>query len=231
MNHIKEGWKTVEFHCHTIFSRDSSNRIPDLIAAARVRGIDRLAITDHNTIAGALAAKALAPELIIVGEEILTQQGELLAYFLTEEIPPHLSADETITRLRAQGAFIAVPHPFDRHRHGWKLADLLRILPQVDAIEVFNARSFRRSLNDQALFFAREQGKPAIAGSDAHGLVELGYARTFLPSFTDAESLRQVVRQGVIKARRLSAWAHIKANLAVAWGRMAGNRKKMEESA
>ena len=231
MNTIPASWLTVEFHCHTVFSRDSSNRIPELIEQARARGLDRLAITDHNTIAGALEAKALAPGLVIVGEEILTLQGELLAYYLKEEIPPRLSADETIARLRAQGAFIAVPHPFDRHRHGWKRDDLLRILPQVDAIEVFNARSFRCSLNDKALFFTRDQQVPAIAGSDAHSLRELGYARTLLPPFTDTESLRQVVNQSVIKARRLSAWAHAQANLAVAWGWLAGNWQNKEESA
>jgi len=224
-------WLTVEFHCHTIHSRDSSNRIPDLIAAARARGIDRLAITDHNTIAGALEAQALAPDLIIVGEEILTHQGELLAYFLTEEVPARLSADATLERLRAQNAFIAVPHPFDRHRHGWALPDLLRILPQVDAIEVFNSRSFRHALNDKALAFARDQGMPAIAGSDAHGLLELGFARTLLPPFADADGLRRVVGQSVIQARRLSGWAHIKANLAVGLGRKIEKTGKSGQSA
>lgn len=224
-------WLTVEFHCHTIHSRDSSNRIPALIAAARARGIDRLAITDHNTIAGAIEAKALAPDLIIVGEEILTRQGELLAYFLTEEIPARLSAEETLARLRAQNAFIAIPHPFDRHRHGWALPDLLRILPQVDAVEVFNARSFRRALNDTALAFTRAQGLPAIAGSDAHGLVELGFARTLLPPFTDADSLRRVVGQSIIHASRLSGWAHVKANLAVGLGRIKERMGKSGQSA
>ncbi len=217
---------TVEFHCHTLFSRDSSNRIPDLIAAARARGIDKLAITDHNTIAGALAAKEIAPDLIIVGEEILTQQGELLAYFLTEEIPARLSADETIVRLQAQGAFIAVPHPFDHHRHGWQLPDLLRILPRVDAIEVFNARSLRQAVNDQALAFAQATGTPAIAGSDAHSLLELGFARTLLPPFTDADGLRCVIADSVIHARRLKGWAHIKANLRVAKDRIFLRKRK-----
>jgi len=226
-----EDWLTVEFHCHTRYSRDSSNRVEALIHEARVRGIDRLAITDHNTITGALKAKALAPDLIIVGEEILTQQGELLAYFLTEEIPARLSADETIARLRAQNAFIAVPHPFDRHRHGWKVDDLLHILPQMDAIEVFNARSFRRALNGKALFFAREQGISAIAGSDAHSLVELGFARTLLPPFADADGLLDAVSHSVIHARRLSGWAHLKANMGVALGRLAANFGKTEESA
>jgi hypothetical protein len=213
---------TVELHCHSIYSHDSSNRIADLITAASTRGIDRLAITDHNTIAGALAAKELAPELVIVGEEVLTQQGELLAYFLEREIPAHLTAAETIALMKAQGAVIAVPHPFDRHRHGWRMQDLLAILPQVDAIEVFNARSFRTALNDRALFFAREHGMPAIAGSDAHGLLELGFARTFLPDFEDADGLRRALRESVIQARRLSGWAHVRANAKVAWARVSG---------
>jgi predicted metal-dependent phosphoesterase TrpH len=226
MSPEKQDLITVEFHCHTVYSRDSSNSIQTLIAAARARGIDQLAITDHNTIQGALRAKERAPELIIVGEEILTREGELLAYFLTEEIPPRLSAAETIQRLRAQNAFIAVPHPFDRHRHGWRMEDLLAILPDVDAIEVFNARSFRQVLNDRALAFAREQDMPAIAGSDAHSLVELGYARTLLPVFEDADGLRRVIRQGQIQARKMSALEHTRANLKVAWGRLVGENAK-----
>jgi len=229
MNKPTENWVMAEFHCHTIYSRDSSNHIPDLIAEARARGIDKLAITDHNTIAGALIAKEIAPEMVIVGEEILTQQGELLAYFLTEEIPPRLSVDAAVARLKAQGAFIAIPHPFDRHRHGWKRDELLAVLPHVDAVEVFNARSFRQILNDKALAFAREQGLPAIAGSDAHSIVELGFARMLLPPFADADRLRDGVRQGVIHARRLAGWTHLRANLGVVWGRMAGKRAKKRE--
>ena len=87
----------AEFHCHTVYSHDSSNRIPQLAAAAREQGISRLAITDHNTIRGALIAKELDPLLVIVGEEILTEQGELLAYYVQEEIPKGLSAIKTIT--------------------------------------------------------------------------------------------------------------------------------------
>lgn len=226
MRENNAGLITVEFHCHTIYSRDSSNRILQLVQAARDRGIDKLAITDHNTIAGALRAKEIAPELVIVGEEILTRQGELLAYFVDEEIPPRLSAHETIQRLKAQGAFIAVPHPFDRHRHGWKRDDLLRILPQLDAIEVFNARSFRRVLNDKALAFACQQHISAIAGSDAHSVRELGFARTLLPPFEDAGGLRRVIREGVILAKRLPGWSHIVANLEVGWERMTGINKK-----
>ena len=74
----EEKWLRVEFHCHTAITRDSSNRLPRLLQIAHERGLDRLAITDHNTIANALRAKEMDPELVIVGEEIKTTCGELL---------------------------------------------------------------------------------------------------------------------------------------------------------
>jgi len=108
----------VEFHSHTNASKDSLTHPADLIAAVRRKGIDRLIITDHNTIVGARAAQALDSELVIVGEEIMTTRGEILAAFVTEEVPPHLSPMETIQYLKDQSAFISVSHPFDRLRSG-----------------------------------------------------------------------------------------------------------------
>jgi predicted metal-dependent phosphoesterase TrpH len=76
----------VEFHCHTIASKDSLTRPADLIDTCRRKGIDRVVVTDHNTIAGARAAQAIDPELVIIGEEIATTSGEILAAFVKEEI-------------------------------------------------------------------------------------------------------------------------------------------------
>ena len=81
----------VEFHCHTIFSKDSLTRPAALVEACRRRGIDRVIVTDHNSIAGARAAQAIDPERVIVGEEIMTTRGEMLAAFVTEEIPAGLT--------------------------------------------------------------------------------------------------------------------------------------------
>ena len=86
----------VEFHCHTVFSKDSLTSPQKLVDACRRKGIDRVIVTDHNTIAGALAAQAIDPKLVIVGEEIMTTRGEILAAFVTEEIPARLSPQETI---------------------------------------------------------------------------------------------------------------------------------------
>ena len=220
------GFIIAEFHCHTVYSNDSSNRIQPLIGAARERGIDRLAVTDHNTIRGALIAKELAPDLVIIGEEILTTGGELLGYYLTEEIPAGLSPMETIERLKAQNAFIAIPHPMDRLRHGWDMEDLLEVLPYVDALEIFNARCLHPRLNQRAEAIAEERGIPGIAGSDAHSLVELGLATMHLPVFDNAEEMRAAVRAGEIDGRLLSPLDHFKASLQIGLGRLNPFKKK-----
>lgn len=204
----------VEFHCHTTHSRDSLTRVADLVQTARQRGIDRLVVTDHNTTRGARLAQELAPELVIVGEEILTTRGELLAAFVQEELPRGLQPLRAIELLRAQGAFISVSHPFDRRRHGWALTDLLEIAPLVDAIEVFNARCQWAALNRQAADFAREYGLHGTAGSDAHTLREVGRATFTVAAFSDAGELRRVIGQAEIHGRLSSPWIHLTSTYA-----------------
>jgi predicted metal-dependent phosphoesterase TrpH len=188
----------VEFHCHTMASKDSLTKPKDLIAAARRRGIDRLIITDHNTIAGAMKGIDLDPELVIVGEEIMTTKGEILAAYVAEEIPAGLSPQEVLKRLRDQGAFISVSHPFDSMRAGgWKESDLLEILPLVDAIEVYNSRCMRKSFNLEAQSFAEKYDIPGTVGSDAHAAFEVGRSLLQLAPFNGPDALRQVIRTGV----------------------------------
>jgi predicted metal-dependent phosphoesterase TrpH len=204
----------VEFHCHSDASHDSLSRVEDLVKAARKAGLERLMLTDHNTIRGALRARRLDPELVIVGEEVLTLDGELLAYFVKEEVPPHLPPEEAIALLRQQGAFISVPHPFDLHRHGWASEDLRRITPLVDAIEVFNARVTDPRLNALAQQYAHSHDMPGTVGSDAHTLREVGRASLSLPYFDSAESLKQVIAQGVAQTRLSSPLIHLSSTFA-----------------
>jgi predicted metal-dependent phosphoesterase TrpH len=204
----------VEFHCHTIFSKDSLIQPQMLVDAARRKGIDRLIVTDHNSIDGALEAKRLDPELVIVGEEIMTTRGELLVAFVSEEVPFGLEPLEAIRRLKAQGAFISVSHPFDARR-GWKLADLLEIIPLVDAIETFNARCMDGRYNLWAQEFARQRNLAGTVGSDAHSTMELGRATLTVESFADADGLRRVVRSGVEEVRLSSPFIHFTSRYAV----------------
>ena len=201
---------SIEFHSHTLASKDSLLRPADLVAAARRKGIDRVVVTDHNSIAGARAAQKLDPARVIVGEEIMTTRGEILAAYVTEEIPAGLSPQETIRRLRGQGAFISVSHPFDRLRKGgWELDDLMEILPLVDAIEVFNSRCMLRRFNTEAGEFARRNGIPGTVGSDAHAAFELGRSLLLVEPFEGPDEMRAVVPRGVPQVRWSPPWFHL----------------------
>jgi hypothetical protein len=216
---------TVELHSHTFASEDCLMRPRDIARVCRARGIDRLAVTDHNTIRGALAVKDVAPELVIVGEEVMTAQGELLAYFVKEEVPPGLSPAEAIARLRAQGCAISVSHPFDRLRQGaWREAELLAILPRVDAIEVFNSRCIYPEDNDRALAFAREHATLGTVGSDAHSLRELGRAVIEMPRADSPAELIAGWREGQRVTRLSSAAIHLTSRWAKTWKRLTGQR-------
>lgn len=199
----------ADLHCHTYRSGDCLMRPERLLAVARRRGIDRLAVTDHNNLEGALEAHSMDPDRIIVGEEIWTTQGELLGYYLTEPVPAKLSPMETIERLRAQGAVISVSHPLDPMRGGaWDEAELREILPYVDAVEVFNARGFIRAANRRAAELAREFGLPGTAGSDSHAYLEVGRTRLRLPAFTDAEGMRAALQEAEVLGRLSSPFVH-----------------------
>jgi len=210
------GMLHVEFHSHTSASKDSLTSPADLIDAARRKGLDRLIITDHNTIAGARAAQALDPELVIVGEEIMTTRGEILAGYVTEEVPPYLSPTETIHRLKDQGAFISVSHPFDRMRSGaWKEADLLEILPQVDAIEVYNSRCMFPGFNKEAKRFAEKYDISGTVGSDAHAAFEVGRSILLLEQFEGPDEMRKVIRHGIPQVKWSPPWFHLTSRYAV----------------
>jgi predicted metal-dependent phosphoesterase TrpH len=181
-----------------------------LVEVCRRRGIDRVAITDHNTTAGAIEAASLDPERVIIGEEILTAQGELLAYFVTEEIPAGLQARQVIERLRRQDAVISVSHPFDRTRSGsWRAEDLQDILGLVDALEIFNARTLGDMPNRRAAALAAQAGLPGTAGSDAHVYWELGRTVLWLETFTDADGMRKGLRTAELRGRRSPALVHL----------------------
>jgi hypothetical protein len=168
----------IDLHCHTSASFDSLATLGAVLRAAASRGLTHLAVTDHDRIDAALRARDLAPDglTIIVGEEVKTVDGDLIAVFLDRVVPPGLSAPETIAAVREQGGLVGVPHPFDRlrgygHKSGAKLED---IAAKVDWIEAYNARVLGGSANDKAAAFAREHGLPGVCASDSHTVLEVG---------------------------------------------------------
>ena len=206
----------LEFHCHTIASKDSLTHPRDLVETCRRKGIDRVVVTDHNTIAGARAAQALDPELVIVGEEILTTRGEILAAFVMEEIPARLTPQETIQRLKEQGAFISLSHPFDEFREGgWAEDDLLDILPYVDAIEIYNSRCMVPRFNRAGKPFAKEHNIASTVGSVAHVVCEVGRSLLRLDQFEGPDGMRKVIRNAQFETRWSPPWFHLASRFAV----------------
>ena len=185
----------AEFHCHSNYSPDSLVSLEEIIRTCRSRGVGKIAITDHGCMAGALKANQMAPDLVVVSEEILTSEGEILGYFMTEEIPDGLEPLEVVRRLKEQGAFINVAHPFDPWRGStWKPGTLEKLVPYLDGVEAFNARCFDPTYNEKAAAFADEHGLAWMVGSDAHSVPEIGRAVMQLPNFNSAEELRQAVK-------------------------------------
>jgi len=177
------------------------------------RGINCIALTDHGKADGALRLQQMAPFTVIVGQEVLTPDGEIMGLFLKETIPNGLSPSETAARIKEQGGLVGVPHPFDSLR-GLKRKSLESLLPQMDFIEVFNSRSFFKSNNSHAKRLVHQHGLLATAGSDAHTPGEIGKAYVEMPEFASKEDFRKSLAQGKIVGRRSSPLVHFSTTMA-----------------
>jgi predicted metal-dependent phosphoesterase TrpH len=174
----------IDLHCHTSASFDSLADPIKVVQAAAARGLTHLIVTDHDRIDGALRARDAAPDglTVIVGEEVRTAGGDLIAAFLETPIRAGRSIADTIAEIRGQGGLVGIPHPFDRMR-GSMLAGSEGASPalggMVDWVEVHNARLVGRG-NERAAEFAADHGLPGVAASDAHTVMEVGVAYTAL---------------------------------------------------
>jgi predicted metal-dependent phosphoesterase TrpH len=154
---------------------------------------------------------ALKPSFrIIPGEEITTQQGEVIGLFLQEVIPAGLSVWETIERIHQQGGIVTVPHPCDRLRHHVLQESYWPdVLPLVDMIEGFNGRTIFKADDRLAQKIAANYQKIIIAGSDSHTPWELGRCGIEIGDFDASQDLLEAVREGRLFGSHASPWVHI----------------------
>jgi predicted metal-dependent phosphoesterase TrpH len=200
----------VELHSHTYHSHDCLLSYEAIIAVCRHRGIGALAVTDHNQIAGAFELQGRAPFPVIIGEEIFTEQGEIIGLFLREFIPRGLPVQETIARIKAQGGLVYVPHPFDSFRKGAIGRETLdAIRADVDLLEVLNARNLRRDDDDRAYRYAQEHGLAMAAGSDAHSVGEFGNAYLEMEPFEGTHDFLAKARRGRVCGRHSTGVVHL----------------------
>ena len=195
----------LDLHNHTTHSSDGVMSPAELLNAARKRGLACLAVTDHNTVSGALEAAALAeadPTLprVIPGVEVSTSDGHLVALYVREDVPRGLPMLDCIALIKERGGLVYLPHPFDAARRG-AVASRVReqAAGQVDLIEVLNGRSltFRSVRNSFAL--AARHAKPQGAGSDSHGRTEVGRAYVTIERQPTRDDLVALVRSGIVR--------------------------------
>ena len=180
-------------------------------------GINCIAICDHGTAEGALKMRDIAPFPVIVAEEILTPKGEIMGMFLEETIPSGLPVEQVISRIRAQGALVCIPHPFDTLRQSALGSDTVEeIAEQIDIIEVFNSRTILPQNSAKALAFASKHSIVKSAGSDALTLHEIGNAFVEMPEFNGKDNFLQALGKGKISGHRTTPLIHF----ASAWARL-----------
>ena len=225
----------VDLHTHTCYSCDCTTPLELVASSCERAGIDCIAVTDHNTIAGALELQAAGRVRVIVGEEISTTSGELIGLFLSEPVPARLSPLDTIERVRKQGGLVCIPHPFSRWPFpSWKAVGagngagflpseaarkrnpllIHEVLAQVDMIEVMNARTPFANNWVACRLLASMSGLIPTAGSDAHTAGEIGCARIEMPDFSDAESFLAVLPHAHLSGVRSSVFVHFASTYA-----------------
>ena len=172
----------IDCHCHTVYSKhwlwgfDSLNTPEEMIKTAIKKGLNGLAITDHNNVKGSLVAEKIAKGYkgikIITGSEIKTNSGEIIGMGIRENVPVFLSIEETIEKIHDLGGIAVAPHPFGNYLFRKCVKENAL---KADAIEVFNA-TLTKAANNKALILSKKFKTGKSAGSDAHSINEVGNA-------------------------------------------------------
>jgi predicted metal-dependent phosphoesterase TrpH len=178
----------IDFHCHSFYSKDGFSCPKKLIETAIKKGLDGIALTDHDTIKGWKEADEIAKKLnflLIFGEEIKTDEGDILGLFLQKEIKSK-KAKEAMEEIKSQNGIVIIPHPF-HFKENFK-GNLEKYLNLIDGIEVFNARLPSKKADKKAIEFAQKYNLAMIAGSDCHYHKAVGDASTLI----EAQNLEEI---------------------------------------
>jgi len=183
----------VDLHLHSQFSHDGQSSLEELIARARECGLDRIALTDHNTVEGALQLARIAPELAIAGEEVKTLEGEVIGLFITSRISPFLKPEEAMDLIHGMGGLTYLPHPLDRRRSHFKAERVVDLASRIDIIETYNPWC-EAAANQGAARIAEDLDKVGATGSDSHSAAELGRSWMEMDEYSGPEDFLEKLR-------------------------------------
>jgi len=165
-----------DLHIHSKYSSDGVLEPEEIINAAKKKGLDGIAVTDHNTIKGGLETKRFETKdfEVIIGSEIMTERGEITGLFLSQEITSK-DVQGVFSEIKGQGGIVVIPHPFDGLRRS-AFHPTEEDVKFIDAVEGFNSRCVFQKYNNKAVAFALQYNLPIAGGSDAHFANEVGIA-------------------------------------------------------
>lgn len=197
----------TDLHTHSEASLDGGISLEQYRTALGNGLLDCVAITDHNRVDFALDAQKQLGNQIIVGEEIMTNAGEVIGLFLSELVRPHQSLEATINKIKTQGGIVYIPHPFETVRKGLHPQDIEAFADSIDLIEVCNGRAFLQKRGEQALVWSRVNGVPGVASSDAHGVKGLGATYSSLAKHPTKSNLIEQLKTAQLITKRPTARA------------------------
>lgn len=199
----------LDLHVHTHHSFDSRMTAEELGRACAERGLAGVAVTDHDAFAGAHEFREALPHLLVIpGEEVRSRQGEIIGLFLSEQVPPGLSAADTMREIRRQGGLVCLPHPFDLIKlHRLRARQILEMREHIDCLEAVNGKPRWPAANRRAQEFAAAHGFPVTAGSDAHRAEDVGRVCLEMEEFGSPREFLANLRGAVLHGSRYSPWA------------------------
>lgn len=194
----------TDLHTHSEASPDGGISLSQYKKILNEGALDCIAITDHNRIAFAQEAQKELGEQIIVGEEIMTSDGEIIGLFLNDLVEPGQSPASTVAAIKAQDGLVYIPHPFESVRKGLHPKILEELADEIDIIEVCNGRAFLQNRGKQALVWSRLNDIPGAASSDSHGIKGLGVTFSDLSEQPTRDSLPNLLKKAQLITDRPS---------------------------
>lgn len=192
----------VDLHTHSSASHDGGITEAQYMQLVGEDTLDYIAVTDHDTISMATHLHKTLGDKIIVGQEITTDDGEIIGLFLKEEVQANLPIKKAAEEVKRQGGLVYIPHPFETFRKGVSKKSLDQIDEFVDIVEAYNGRAFFQNKGPEATVWARLNSKPIAASSDAHGIKGIGNAYTTVKEPPNKHNLVQLLEVGYMNTNR-----------------------------
>lgn len=185
----------IDLHVHTYYSGDAKTKLEQVVHYAQKKGLDGVAVTDHDTVLGARKLAKQKSFLVIPGIEVSSLHGHILGLNVTEPVQPKLDITQTVDKIRQLGGIAIIAHPSVVIKTG--LGSNITSASHIDGVEVINASAFPFFLSVRlGRRLATRLDLPQTAGTDAHYPEEIGSAYTIIDADSNTDDVIQAIKKG-----------------------------------